>query len=92
MSTPVEESETVKSETSSGKGNEVEENSANVIEASYVECKEEDLVVYSDHEVEAFNKEAVVKFNVKPKSARQYLISKKMIQVCGRMMFYFFIL
>jgi hypothetical protein len=26
-------------------------------------------------------KEAVVKFNVKPKSAREYLVAKKMIQV-----------
>jgi hypothetical protein len=48
----------------------------------YIECKEEDLIYYSDEERQVFYKEAIVKFNVKPKSAREYLILKKMIQVC----------
>ena len=52
----------------------------------YIECKEEDLIKYSDEEEEAFYKEAVVKFNVKPKSAREYLISKKIIQVGTRIL------
>lgn len=48
---------------------------------SYIECKEEDLIRYPEEEEKVFIKEAIVKFNVKPKSARAYLISKKMIQV-----------
>jgi hypothetical protein len=51
------------------------------VSVNYIECSIEDLIQYSDDEIATLNKEAIVKFNVKPKSARAYLISKKMIQV-----------
>ena len=65
------------------KGEEIDQAplpSAKVSE-SYIECKEQDLLQYSEDEEKMFIKEAIVKFNVKPKTARTYLVSKKMIQV-----------
>ena len=65
------------------KGEEVDQAplSSAQVSASYIECKEEDLLQYSEDEEKVLIKEAIVKFNVKPKSARAYLVSKKMIQV-----------
>ena len=65
-------------------GEEVDEAEVKVsakVSATYIDCKKEDLIQYSEDEEKTFYKEAIVKFNVKPKSAREYLISKKMIQV-----------
>jgi cytohesin len=40
----------------------------------------EDLKVYNEDELQKLYLEAVIKFNIKPKSVRQFLISKKLIQ------------
>jgi hypothetical protein len=53
------------------------------VSARYAKWREDELepLTHSLDEREAVLKEAVVKFNVKPKSAREYLVAKKMIQV-----------
>jgi cytohesin len=47
---------------------------------SYAVNRLEDLILYNDDELQHINHEAVIKFNMKPKSARQYLITKRVIQ------------
>ena len=53
------------------------------VSARYAKWREDELepLTHSLDERAAVLKEAVVKFNVKPKSAREYLVAKKMIQV-----------
>jgi len=40
-----------------------------------------ELRIYTPKELAIINSEAIVKFNVKPSQAREYLVSKKVIQV-----------
>jgi hypothetical protein len=47
---------------------------------SYAVNRKEDLLVFNDDELQQINIEAITKFNLKPKSAREYLIVKKVIQ------------
>jgi cytohesin len=49
-------------------------------EIPYLVNRIEDLKVYNDDELQRIYLDAVITFNLKPKSVRQYLISKKLIQ------------
>lgn len=48
--------------------------------ANYTICPVSELVSYSDDELQTLHTEAVIKFNIKPKAAREFLAAKKAIQ------------
>jgi hypothetical protein len=50
------------------------------LQANYIICPESELLSYSDDELQPIYSEAVTKFNIKPKSAREFLAAKKVIQ------------
>lgn len=49
-------------------------------QVNYCICPESELLSYSEDELQPIYNEAVTKFNIKPKSAREFLASKKVIQ------------
>lgn len=43
-------------------------------------CGQSDLITYSEDELNSILSDSVVKFNIKPKSARDYMVQKRVIQ------------